>query len=1269
MSNIKLIVNIESTPAIEEKKAVFQLVIKNKDNVEFLQHLYGQYNFFIEYYRDTEEYIFLPRMERIGNSNNPLINIKILDTKPNEVKLNKVSETVVDYSKIGPKPETFPLFKEVANIPRLRNATKKEENLPIVNHVDKIKHFKIVDNINSADYGLEIEGSKRVWFQANSSDVHNLVKETGITICEVLSKNTRFFVDLDDKYNRCHNFKDVFVTIINEFGRFFNLFYNHMENIDKENQDEVLSLGKWFNFYITTNTTEKYNSAHLYVTIYDISGNEIISRFPNEQHVFWMKFSEYLDNKFETDTFQYVIDMSLYKKNSQLRVPFAKKNETYHNPFENCYYRIFNNKTTSYKSRNFVLCYHKSKCDCHEEEHSYEEQKDGSFLLTYYDVCPIVNASPILKTIKSYKKTLFGKFQDDYMTEQVIEESKPNYHDFYVNRGIAGGKFLYVPNITSDSTIVIPTHNTKFEKILMKRYLEESTLDISKRQVWQKTAYIIYCFYWFLSLPQRINIVISFFSKRGWSDQKSKKENIDFCLALNQNKRHHNYSLLIIQEHFQIVNNNIKAEMPIINYGELENLTNNYNKNEFERVTKINKNNIIFNKKPVNGNFMNNRIIALKSGCSTHKTASIFKEYGHKIILFISSRRSLATEMVEKYGLQHYKDGLSGNVSAVCQLESLHLYGDIIHKFDFIILDECELICAELKFAHYTNPKKFPVLDAILQYIFNEKRVILLSANLGELSRYLLKCFNVDDAAYFENTFAKQKGLKYEILDNKNAHMSKVIELLKAGKKVIVPINSVRYSTAAKKIVCKKLVGHIEQIGKKVLVINSYTDPVSVDKWREYDVVIYTNSITAGNSIDYEHFDTVCAYFHTNAGTHDACFQMLFRLRNILDKKIYICIKDTVKSDSDDKQIKIKLRERDIGNKEYAQSIHNEKIYHDDVYKAIDTVDNKFSLDDYTNMPLYKMLLFYGHYERYSRYNFRKLLIKELQDIGMEEYTDSEIKVIEKFEFNKGVNKILGNLIEDSLVRLKQIESLNDRNEKIEEELLSGIKENLVKEYEENKISILKLINETNNSSSKDLAFKINRVGHPNKYGQLFSYINKTDSDEKLPKKNENLDCGDKKEETKYKPAYIDEVLDRNYNFCNFIKGNLFSVKKDYIPIAELLIHIGNENEKSHVMYDNIIEFIKIKGNKLFATVGNNTRNNVKQIISRKGKNMYNMTLTMNKYLRKLNYKLVLNGSSNEFCQLEIIDKTFITYCKQEYVDCLDKSFKEIFGDNSQDVN
>jgi hypothetical protein len=105
---------------------------------------------------------------------------------------------------------------------------------------------------------------------------------------------------------------------------------------------------------------------------------------------------------------------------------------------------------------------------------------------------------------------------------------------------------------------------------------------------------------------------------------------------------------------------------------------------------------------------------------------------------------------------------------------------------------------------------------------------------------------------------------------------------VKNNKKIIIPTNSKRKAKLLEKFIID------ERPDYKILRCDMENRCENVDDWKNYDVVIYTPTITAGVSFDLPHFDKVCAYFVRKSTSCEQSSQMLFRARHINDNEIHI---------------------------------------------------------------------------------------------------------------------------------------------------------------------------------------------------------------------------------------------------------------------------------------------------------------------------------------------------------------------------------------------
>lgn len=125
--------------------------------------------------------------------------------------------------------------------------------------------------------------------------------------------------------------------------------------------------------------------------------------------------------------------------------------------------------------------------------------------------------------------------------------------------------------------------------------------------------------------------------------------------------------------------------------------------------------------------------------------------------------------------------------------------------------------------------------------------------------------------------------------------IQKVLEKVRAGKKVVVCSSTKKFTTVVSNIIRELFPD------KKVLLYNSdtqknedsYTD---TSDWDKADVLVYSPSITAGVSFEKIHFDCLVSYFVNSNMTPgvDISLQQLFRVRQLRDGEMYIFVMDSI---------------------------------------------------------------------------------------------------------------------------------------------------------------------------------------------------------------------------------------------------------------------------------------------------------------------------------------------------------------------------------------
>lgn len=523
-----------------------------------------------------------------------------------------------------------------------------------------------------------------------------------------------------------------------------------------------------------------------------------------------------------------------------------------------------------------------------------------------------------------------------------------------IKHGYSFDDFLIVPHFkvprqfldyTNEAGINKPIFYTEYEKLRFAEILKTSTLNIDSFSDWRKAHYRIFCFYHFLPLEQRKRVVREFFASRGWDKHMNLYENDELCDEWIRKKWHHNYRIDVLEEKFKVQKPPTKdfcadeVTYPQMNPGD-------------------------------------NKIICIRSGTKTGKSYNFIKQFKDARTLCITYRVSLAYELVRNAASQgieyiNYKEYKNNRENSpppqhfVCQLESLFKYADIIDSYDVVFIDESEAFVGQFNHVLKQNPRALPQLQFIFELIMNEKNVIFASANLAERTTTFIKDFK-KDFEFLNNTKKDKVGWSYEKMQNVPAFMKKIKELAAEGKKLIIPTND-------KKSLMMEMIKILSKYGRVLTITaDDKIENMDVEKWANYDFVIYTPKIEAGVNYLPQHFDHICGLFLRNKNTYDSCYQMLFRARQPVSQKMYIYAepgkrlkRDDLETQKEiDRRIQIKENKTKKFNKRYAFN------------------NSSFVYGKYMH-PIYKAIKRHELFRNYSKTYFDSLLFKELENSGV----------------------------------------------------------------------------------------------------------------------------------------------------------------------------------------------------------------------------------------------------------------------------------------------
>nr|WRK65364.1 putative origin of replication binding protein [Marseillevirus futianmevirus] len=271
----------------------------------------------------------------------------------------------------------------------------------------------------------------------------------------------------------------------------------------------------------------------------------------------------------------------------------------------------------------------------------------------------------------------------------------------------------------------------------------------------------------------------------------------------------------------------------------------------------------------------------LMGGMGTAKTkelASYLLRNSKASVLVITYRVSLARELSLKFsGFVSYEDsvGKIREKRLVCQVDSLWR---VRGKFDIVVCDEATYTLGHM----LSFPKnKKECWDAFKYYVRKAEKCIFVDKNMNQSCVDAME--SLGRKVYsIKNEHKAHEGKKclvtFDIFKLKKSLFSD----LENGLKIGLASNSKRRLL----LICKEA----EMRGFKVLWYtgDGRSEKVWLESWKNYDLVAYSPTISAGVSYEEQHFDKVygvCCSWSCNGEEFE---QMLFRIRDVKQKEIVL---------------------------------------------------------------------------------------------------------------------------------------------------------------------------------------------------------------------------------------------------------------------------------------------------------------------------------------------------------------------------------------------
>lgn len=201
---------------------------------------------------------------------------------------------------------------------------------------------------------------------------------------------------------------------------------------------------------------------------------------------------------------------------------------------------------------------------------------------------------------------------------------------------------------------------------------------------------------------------------------------------------------------------------------------------------------------------------------------------------------------------------------------------------DLVILDESESILEQ--FGSGLMGGAFHECYAKFRWLVGTaKHVIALDANITDRTLRSLAEMREQPAVYHHNVYQKAAGDTYMLCGDLNRWLAALYALVDAGKHVAIAASSLSEAEAVVREIGRRLPeARVKLYSSKTLASERREHFSDVNLyWAQYDVLVFTPTVSAGVSFEIPHYDVLFGYFTDQSCPVETCIQMLGRIRDI----------------------------------------------------------------------------------------------------------------------------------------------------------------------------------------------------------------------------------------------------------------------------------------------------------------------------------------------------------------------------------------------------
>jgi len=271
------------------------------------------------------------------------------------------------------------------------------------------------------------------------------------------------------------------------------------------------------------------------------------------------------------------------------------------------------------------------------------------------------------------------------------------------------------------------------------------------------------------------------------------------------------------------------------------------------------------------------------------------------VIRFVTFRQTFSRALQDAFpDFTLYSDVPAGVALGAVQCPRLIVQVESLHRLpaprgadatvDLLILDEVESILAQFNSGLHRN---FSAAFAMFQWMMaNARHVVVMDANLSDRTWAVLASMRPQSPPHFHwNQFQRAAGDQYLFTTDLGAWLARLTVELTAGRRVVIPTNSLAEARAIEADVRSKFPDRAITLYSSEMAPSERARHFAAvhEYWGKLDVLIYTPTCSAGVSFELAHFDVLFGLFTDKSCDVETCRQMLGRVRNLGRREHFIC--------------------------------------------------------------------------------------------------------------------------------------------------------------------------------------------------------------------------------------------------------------------------------------------------------------------------------------------------------------------------------------------